>query len=423
MKYTEALHYIENVNTAFCKPGTERTEELCRRMGNPQNALRFVHIAGTNGKGSTLAMLERILAVAGYKVGVFSSPAVREFREQIRVNGAPISEQALAALAAEAKKHTDACTDKPTSFELLTVLAFTHFKNENCDIVLIEAGLGGRLDATNVIQNTLLAIITGIALDHTAFLGDTVAAIAKEKAGIIKQGVPVLFGGTDSEALTVIRRVADEKKAPFYAVPAEKVQNIRPSLEGTLFDFGERKDLRLSLLGLYQPKNAATVLTAVDILTQKGFSVPESAVRTALATTVWHARFEILGSDPLVIFDGAHNPQGIAEAVNSIRTYFPHQKILLLTGVLRDKDYQEITAMLAEVALRAFTVTPPSPRALSAEEYAQTLEKAGIPAQAYASVEDALRIAKACAQNTGAPLLCLGSLYLYKSVFPFFEQL
>ncbi len=420
MNYTQALRYIENVNTAFCKPGTERTSELCRRMGDPQKSLRVIHIAGTNGKGSTLAMLERILIEAGYKVGVFSSPAVRDFKEQIRINGAPITESALAALTAQAETHVAICADIPTSFELLTAPAFAHFKAEDCHIVILETGLGGKLDATNIIERPLLSIITGIALDHTVFLGDTVAAIAAEKAGIIKEGAPVLFGGADPEAGAVIEKTAKEKNAPFFSVPQEDIRHVRPSLDGTLFDFGARKDIRLSLLGLYQPKNAATVLSAVDILVKNGLAIPETAVRRGLADTVWHARFEILSKDPLVIYDGAHNPQGIAEAVRSIQAYFGTRKIALLTGVLRDKDYKEIAAMLGAVAAHAFTVTPPSPRALDAAEYADVLRAAGIPTDAHTDIKEAAHAALAYAKKTSLPLICLGSLYLYQSIYPLF---
>ena len=416
MTYPEALTYIQGINTAFCKPGLERTYSLCHALGDPQEALRFIHIAGTNGKGSTLAMLESILLAAGYSVGVFSSPAVRDFCEQIRADGKAIEEKDLADLVTEAAPVAEGLTDKPTSFELLTALAFLYFKRQGCDIVLLEAGLGGRLDATNVVKTTVLSVITGIALEHTAFLGDTVEAIAGEKAGIIKPRVPVLFGGEDASAREVIEAKAKALHAPFYAASHDKLLHIRPSLDGTLFDYGEHRDLSLSLLGLYQPKNAATVLEAVRILNQNGFSVPETAVRAGLSRTVWHARFEVLSRDPLVIYDGAHNPNGIAEAVRSIKAYFGEQKIVLLSGVLRDKDYTEIADMLALVTLCAFTVTPDSPRALSAKEYAEALRARGIDALPAETVADGVEAALERAKKEQAPLVCLGSLYLYKDV-------
>lgn len=423
MNYPQALAYIQNSNTAFCKPGTERVEELCRRMGDPQNKLSFIHVAGTNGKGSVCAMLEAVLLRAGLRVGVFSSPAVLDFNEQIRVCGAPIGEEAFASLACRIRPIADGMTDRPTSFELLTALAFAHFAETDCEIIVLETGLGGRTDATNVVENTLLSVITGIAKDHTAFLGDTVAAIAREKAGIIKSGRPVLFGGEDDEAYAVIAQAAQEKNAPLYRVERERVRVTEATLRGTRFDFGENKDITLSLMGLYQPYNAATVWTACEILKNTyGFSLGEADRRAALSAVSWRARFEKLSDEPLVIYDGAHNPQGIAAALASIRALFGTQKVLLVTGVLRDKDYHEIALSLASVACRAFTVTLDSPRALDAAEYAQTLCDAGLPAQAFETAADAIEAAKAEAKKSGSPVFCLGSLYLYRAVATCFPQ-
>ncbi|MBQ9782889.1 MAG: bifunctional folylpolyglutamate synthase/dihydrofolate synthase [Clostridia bacterium] len=416
MNYTEALHYIHSVSWTFCKPGLERIDALCQRLGNPQKDLRFVHVAGTNGKGSFCAMLDSVLRRAGYRVGLYTSPYIRFFNERMCVDGKPIEDGELAELTEYVRPIADAMTDKPTEFELITAIAFVYFQRHNCDVVILEAGMGGRLDSTNIIRNPLLSVITGIALDHTAFLGDTTEKIAAEKAGIIKDGAPILWGGDDPAAEGVIRETATERGSRFAQVAYEELTNIRADLSGTTFDFGEDRELHIGLLGLYQPRNASAVVSAVRLLRERGLTVSDEALREGLAAARWRGRFEIVDRDPLMIFDGAHNPQGVRSAVMSIRHYFGDQKVYLLTGVLRDKDYTAIAADLSQVASRAFTLTPDSPRALSAADYAETLRQAGMEAESYGSLSDALAAARNAAKRDGVPLCCLGSLYVYASL-------
>ena len=416
MNYQEALAYIHSVNWTFCKPGLERIATLCEALGNPQDDLRFIHVAGTNGKGSFCAMTASILQAAGYRTGLFTSPYIKFFNERMQVDGTPIADEELAELTAFVRPIADGMTDKPTEFELITAIAFLYFKWHNCDVVVLETGMGGRLDATNLIKNPLLSVITGIALDHTAFLGDTVPAIAAEKAGIIKAGCPVLWGGDNADAEAVIAAKAEERGAPYQRVDRLPLQVHEATLDGTRFTYGAYQNMTLSLLGLYQPHNAATVLTAVSLLNEQGFAVSADAVKKGLAAVYWPARFEMLSREPLVIFDGAHNLQGIAAAVHSIRHYFSTQKVLVLTGVLKDKDYHAIAHSLASVASRAFVLTPDNPRALAGEEYAALLESLGVPATAYGSAGEAYAAARTAAEAEGLPLLCLGSLYTYASL-------
>ena len=415
MTYQEALEYIHSVNWTFCKPGLERIIALCDVLGNPQKDLRFIHVAGTNGKGSFCAMTAAILQAAGYRTGLFTSPYIRTFNERMMVNGAMISEEELAELTAYVRPIADGMVDKPTEFELITAIAFLYFKRQNCDVVVLETGMGGRLDATNLIENPLLTVITGIGLDHTAFLGDTIPAIAAEKAGILKAGVPVVYGG-DDEAAPVIAAAAEETHAPYHRVDYTSLAVKEYTLDGTRFDYAAYADLSLSLLGTYQPFNAAVVLTAVDRLREQGLSIPETAVRQGLANVVWPGRFEILSRAPLTVFDGAHNAQGIAAAVASIRRYFGDRRVYVLTGVLQDKDYRAIAADLATVAGRAFVLTPENPRALAGETYAALLTDLGVPAVAYSTVEAAYAAAKEAAVQDNVPLVCLGSLYTYASL-------
>ena len=421
MNYTEALDYIHSISWTFCKPGLERIGELCKRLGEPQSSLKFIHVAGTNGKGSFCSMLNSVLLESGLRVGLYTSPYIRFFNERMCVNGEPISNDELAELTEYVKPIADSMTDKPTEFELITAIAFEFFKRHQCDVVILEAGMGGRLDSTNIIRNPYLSVITGIALDHTAFLGDTVEKIAAEKAGIIKDNAPVLYGGDDDSAAAVIENTATHRGSKFYRVDYSRLLNISPSLDGTVFDYGKYTGLSIGLLGMYQPRNASVVINAVEILRKQGMDISDKDIRSGLEKARWQGRFEIICRKPLMIFDGAHNPQGIRSAVESIRTYFGDEKVYLLTGVLMDKDYSVIAKDLSAVASKAFTLTPDSPRALNSAEYAETLCGAGIEATPFDSLAEALDCALASAKKDNKPLICLGSLYVYSSLMSIME--
>lgn len=417
MTYSEALQYIHAVSWKGSRPGLSRITELCRRLGNPQDGLRFIHVAGTNGKGSFCRMLAGILSAAGYRTGLFTSPFVRSFNERIMVREAEISDEDLARDVETVRAAAWGMEDQPTEFELITAIAFVHFRRAGCDPIVLECGMGGRLDSTNVICDPLLSVITGIGLDHTAYLGDTIEQIAAEKAGIIKQNCPLLWGGEDASVGKILADRSRERNTDFYAVDPRRLTVKEMTLAGTVLDFGDLRDLRLSLLGAYQPRNAATVLTAVEILKKAGLEISESAIREGLATAVWHARFELLRErNPILIYDGGHNPQGVSAAVQSIRAYFPGTAVNLLTGVMADKDFRTMIETLAPVAERAYTVTPDNPRSLPAAEYAAQFASRGVPATAFGSVPEALAAAVADSQRQNRPLVCLGSLYLYSEL-------
>ena len=393
-------------------------------LGDPQKELKFIHVAGTNGKGSFCSMLDSILRRAGYRTGMFTSPYIKYFNERICFDGAPISDEELAEVTSYVRPFADSMEEKPTEFELITAIGFEYFRRRGCDVVILETGMGGRLDSTNIIEAPLLSVITGIALDHTAYLGDTIEKIAYEKAGIIKKDCPALFGGNDESALSVIRDYADEVGAPLYVTDRGSIRNVRTTLDGTSFDFEELSDIRLGLLGLYQPYNAANVKTAVDILNKTGaMQIPSEAVYEGFSEARWHARFELIGTDPTVIYDGAHNPEGIAAAVRSIKAYFPDKKVYVLSGVMKDKDYNCIAADLSTVASRAFTVTPDNPRALDARDYASVLSAHGINAAPFDTLEDGLSSALDAARSNDTPLVCLGSLYMYSELIGIYEKI
>lgn len=416
MTYEEALAYIHSVNWKGSRLGLSRIRELLEKLGNPQNGLKFVHIAGTNGKGSVSAMTESVLRACGYRTGLFVSPYIKCFTERIQCCGEPIPPQMLADLTAKVKPVADGMKDSPTEFELVTAIGFLYFKEQKCDVVVLEVGMGGRLDSTNIIQDPLLTVITGISMDHTAILGDTVEKIAAEKAGIIKPGVPIIWGGDAAAARGVIALAAKEKGADFVAVSNTPVMYAESSLSGTTISRGEWENVHIPLLGTYQVKNLATVLEIVSRLRQAGLDLPERRVREGLSAVRWPGRFEKLCDDPLVISDGAHNPEGIAAAVQSIRTYFGSRKVLIVTGMLADKAYGEMVRLLAPVSEEVFTLTPENPRALSAADLAEEFHAQGVCATAFDSIPAGVCAGLSRARESGLPLISLGSLYMYGDV-------
>lgn len=417
MTYQEALNYIHSVSWKGSVPGLERITELMHHIGDVQDKLRIIHVAGTNGKGSTCAMLESILRAAGYRTGLFISPFIERFNERMCVGGQPIADEALAEITEYIKGFAEKMEDAPTEFELNTAIAFEYFYRAKCDIVILEVGMGGRLDSTNLIKSPELSVITGVALDHMAMLGDTVEKIAAEKAGIIKEGVPVVWGGTDEGAAKVIADQAAALHAKLYRPDYNRLAVKNCSLtEGITFDYGDFQDLNIKLRGSYQPHNASIVLETVCLMRQKGWQISEEAVRTGLANTHWSARFEVLSTEPLAVYDGGHNMEGVTAAADSIRLYFGSEKVILLTGVMADKDYVGMAKVLAPLVESVVTVTPDNERSLDAERYAEVFGTLGVTAESADSIESGVSRALSLARESGRPLMMLGSLYMYGDV-------
>lgn len=403
-----------HVSGVFSKPGLERVKELLLGCGNPERKLRVVHVTGTNGKGSFCAMLSSILRHSHLKVGSFNSPYLYEMREAIRINGEPISEEVLISLMERLRPIADRMTDKPTEFELLTAAAYLALYEEGVDVAVVECGMGAKRDATNVIDAPILSVITGISIDHTSYLGSTVEEIAGEKSGVIKSGAPTLVGKMSNEALALIRGVADKLGSPLtYCDDTPTVHKL--TLDGTILDCCGIDGIHLPLLGIHQPHNATLAVKAAQILRERFTSITDDSIKQGISKTIWQGRFEILQDDPLFIFDGAHNLEGIKSAVASIHAYFGGG-VVCLTGVLADKEYEAMADELATVASHAVTVTPDNPRALSAEKYAEVLTSRGINAAHAESVKDGVRMAISIAKANHTSVVCLGSLYLYKSI-------
>lgn len=413
MTYEEALKYIEGVSWMGSKPGLERERELLRRLGDPQDALKFIHIAGTNGKGSTAAMLASVMQAAGFRTGLYISPYLYRFNERMQVDGEPVSNDALTtvveAIAAAAEGMEDPCTE----FELVTAAAFLWFKQEKCDIVVLEVGLGGRLDATNVIQSPECAVITNIGLDHTAVLGDTVAKIAFEKAGIIKGG-PVVSYAQVPEVASVLYGAAELAGSDLRFADFAAIESLTDDLSGQTFRIGGRT-YTLPLLGVNQLKNAAVALCAVTALRKAGWAVPDKAVKRGLAAVRWPARFELVHMDPYFIVDGGHNPQCFETTAENLEKYFPDAWRVILIGVLADKDWEAMLDIIAPVAGAFVAVTPDSPRALPAETLYAALQKYGKHVVARKSITAGVDTAISLA-GLGGVVCSVGSLYMAGAV-------
>ena len=411
MTYEEALSYIHSICWKGSKLGLDRTRELLGKLDDPQKELKFIHIAGTNGKGSTAAMLSSILEEAGYRVGLYTSPFINRFNERMQVNHQPIPDEELAALTEYVRPYADAMADSPTEFELITALAMVWFARQKCDIVVLEVGMGGELDSTNIIDVPEAAVIAAMGMDHVKELGPTMADIARAKAGIIKEGGRVVSYGGNPEADEVIAAVCRARNASLCQPDFSAIVPGDFSLEGQTFSYKGWRGLRIPLVGAYQMNNAAVVLETVEVLRQRGWSVSDEAVRQGLADTRWPARFEVLRRDPVFIVDGGHNPHGIRATAESLSRLFPGRKITFVTGVMADKDVEHILGLIVPLADQFFTVRPDNPRAMDAGELAARIEAMGAKATACASVQDGVDRAIQ-AEGPHGVACALGSLYM-----------
>lgn len=414
MDIQEALAYIDGTLWFGSRPGLSRTEELLDKLGRPQDRLKYIHIAGTNGKGSCAAMLSSILKAAGYRTGLYTSPYLFRFHERMQVNGEPIGDEELAALVTRIKPLAEGMADHPTEFEIITATALQWFAEQRCDIVVLEVGLGGRLDATNVIAAPEAAVLMNIGLDHTAVLGDTVEQIAAEKAGILKPGCDAVAYQQQESVLEVFRQKARELGARLQIADFSQLKPEFDSLEGQSFTY-KGQPYALSLLGDHQLRNAAVVLETVEVLRRRGWQLSPEAVEHGLYATVWPARFELVSEEPPFIVDGGHNPQCARSVAANLLRYFPHTRRVLLVGVLGDKDYPALFDILNDAADAWVCVTPNSDRALPAAELGAFLERYGKPVTVCSDIPEGVETAREQAGEDG--MACaVGSLYMAGAV-------
>ncbi len=411
MTLDEALRYIHEVCWKGTIPGLERIQALLDAMGNPERKCKFVHVTGTNGKGSTCAMVASILRKAGYKTGLYTSPYLIRFNERIQINGEQISDADICELTEYVKPFAESIFERPTEFEMVTAIGFEYFARHKCDIVVCEVGMGGEFDATNVIPAPEAAVICNIGLDHTEVLGDTLEKIAGAKAGIIKSGCDAVLYRERPSVEAVFEERCKALNAPLHKADFDSLHLLSHSLEGQVFDWERFHALRLPLLGEHQLHNAAVALTTARVLQKRGWKITDEQIREGIESVRWPGRFELMRKDPMFIIDGGHNPQCIEALVKNIRDYLPGRELTVLTGVLGDKDFHCMYRDVAQYAKEFITITPANPRALTAEKLADYLRQFGKPVTACDVVADGVRLAIEHAGKDGV-VLCYGSLYM-----------
>lgn len=497
MDWNEAIALLHGANWKHTKIGLERMRDFMHALGDPQEKLRYVHIAGTNGKGSACVMTQSILTAAGFRTGLYISPHLDQFNERLSIDGQMISDADLRRLAARVRAAAETLGEEPTDFEMITAMAFCWFEEQHCDLVVLEVGMGGRLDATNIISSPEVCAIMHIGLDHTEFLGDTVEKIAAEKAGILKPGADcVLYHQLPGVMDVVQNRFADVNPdaaahadsamaAAGSAFSADTADSFCTSgaaadrstgrsigltdgddrntarliitdpaaftartrtIDGQVFDYQKRRNLRIQLLGNYQMENAMAVLDIIDCLQHRGWGISEDAIqqgtsaaqtpegehkpgisedaiRAGLARASWPGRFELLSRAPLLIVDGAHNPNGVEALVDTIRAYFPDQKINFVMGVMKDKDYHTMLRLIAPYAARFITELPDAHRALRPEALKSEIRAYfDGPVETADSVTAAVQRAMELAEGAEAITICFGSLYQVADIRRFFRK-
>lgn len=414
MNYTEALEYIHGTLKFGVKLGLENISALLNLMGNPHKKLKYVHITGTNGKGSTAAFISSILIESGYRVGVYTSPYLQRFTERIRVGSEEIEEDDVARITEFVRDKINVMVGEgcnhPTEFEIVTAVAFQYFYERNCDVVVLEVGLGGRFDSTNVIDASLVSVITTIGYDHVKILGNTLPEIAFEKAGIIKPFGDVVLYPQPCEVDKVFTEICAQRSAKLHKVDFSSLKLCAWSPEGQLFQYKGFENLKISLIGRHQTRNAVMAIEACRIVAQKGYNISNQSVRVGIEKAKWPGRLEIIGRDPLFLIDGAHNAEGACMLRDTLDMYFRDKRKIFIFGVLRDKDYMSIIETVITQAYAVIAVTPPNDRALPAQDLAAILKcyckNVFISDTIKGAVEKALQLS-----STNDIICAFGSLY------------
>lgn len=412
MDYRQAVEFVESSSIVRERYGLEKLQQALHLLGDPHHHTEFVHIAGTNGKGSTAAMTASVLQTAGYRTGLYTSPHLMRYNERMHIDGVPISDEDFVEAASQVQRVCEQLGGVPIVFEVLTLMALWYFAQQRCDIVVLEVGIGGLLDSTNVIPSPKAAIITQLGMDHTETLGNTLEEIAAQKGGIVKEGTPTVMALQEPSAVAVVQQICNQHHAPLALADPERLRVLDASVAGQTLEDREYGKLKLPLAGEHQRKNAANVLEAVAMLRTQGYRISDDDVREGIAKTVWPARFERLSTAPDFILDGGHNPQCLHAATAALREYYPGQKVIFLVGMMADKDTDHMLAEMASIAKSFVCIRPDSPRAMQPQLLAQQLtERFHLPACACGSVREG--IAEATRQAGKEGVVCaLGSLYL-----------
>jgi len=417
MNKTDPYTYLASLNIDSMHFGLEAITALLLRLGNPQNSYKTILIAGTNGKGSTAAMAASILHAAGYKVGLYTSPHLIDVRERIAVSGRKISKSEFSKAVANVKSKLK---QPVTYFEFLTAVAFLHFQRQQVDIAVLEVGLGGRLDATNVCK-PIVSVITNISLDHTAYLGSSLTAIAGEKAGIIKHDGICITAAKQKQVLEVLNSVCHKHRAKLYCLGRDI--KIKKQKDGLLSYQGLKRNLKnlpLPLQGRHQYSNAALALATVELCCKSGFQVDDEAISRGFASTQWDARLEILQNNPLFVLDGAHNPAGMRVLCQALKRDYSYRRLIFIFGALADKNYREMLRIIVSLSPKLIITQLKAPRAVSVDDLERALNKRGYPVIVTENVAKAIERARAIAGRQDV-ICAAGSLYLageVKQIFP-----
>lgn len=408
MTYEQALTYINENSQNKIIPGLDNMNKLCSLLGDPQNKVKTIHIAGTNGKGSVGAFIAAGLISNGYNVARYTSPAVLDYRDKFTYNNVPISKEEFSNITFQVKSKIESSGCKPTVFELETAIAFYFISTKNCDFAIIETGMGGRLDATNVCDK-ILSVITPVALDHTNFLGSSIEEIAEEKAGIIKD---CLISADQDIAVKNIF-LKHTQNAVF--VDSSAIKNVKYTLDKTTFDYKNHHNIEITMLGKYQVENACLAVETLEKLNSMGFSI--NNIASSLKNAQWQCRFQKISENPLIIADGAHNPHGIKALKENFNIYFKDKPTVFITGVFKDKDYNKMAEIICPYAFKIFTVNSHNVRALPAKEYAYAISKYNKNVQSFLSIQTAVKSALKY-QN----ILVFGSLSFMAEIYDCFKE-
>ena len=415
-----AVEKIGEFNKFGSVLGLERIQELLKRLENPQKDLKIIHVAGTNGKGSVCRFIYRVLREAGYSVGIYSSPYLEIFNERIECNEKYITDEELEFYSDRASKVAREICDEgvlaPTEFDVVTAVAMMYFANKNPDFVILEVGLGGISDSTNVIENPLATVISSVSMDHMDRLGNTIEEIANEKAGIVKEGVPLISGVTNKRAKAVIKNKAAEKHAPFIYTAVNNFEIIEEGLDGSIVNFevlGEKfSNLKISMVGLHQVRNAIVAVATLEVLSKNGIiTISYDEMKRGILKAKNPGRFEVIKTDPLVILDGAHNEDGVKSFVETVKHDLKGKRLLTISGMLKDKDYEAMLTSLKELDADFVATEPNNPRKLDKEELAKMMSESGLSVVAAKTPTECVSYVNSHIDNYDA-VLFVGSLYL-----------